>query len=61
MRLLHEESDLEWRLWFSSQGLKVALSPLAGPRLWHAHVALEAAKRDQGIALANPISSTMIL
>lgn len=54
MRLLHEESDLEWRLWFSSQGLKVALSPLAGPRLWHAHVALEAAKRDQGIALANP-------
>lgn len=53
MRLLHEESDIEWRLWFESQGLALPPSTIAGPRFWHAHVMLDAAKSGQGIALAN--------
>lgn len=53
IRLLHEESDMEWRLWFESQGLTLPPSPIAGPRFWHAHVMLDAAKSGQGIALAN--------
>jgi len=53
MRLLHEESDSEWRLWFESQGISLPPSTIAGPRLWHAHVMLDAAKSGQGIALAN--------
>ncbi|HZF46959.1 MAG TPA: LysR substrate-binding domain-containing protein [Sphingomonadaceae bacterium] len=53
MRLLHEESDLEWRLWFESQGIGLPDSTIAGPRLWHAHVLLDAAMSGQGIALAN--------
>ena len=52
MRLLHEESDTEWRLWFESQGLTLPPA-IAGPRFWHAHVMLDAAKSGQGIALAN--------
>ncbi|AYO77023.1 LysR substrate-binding domain-containing protein [Sphingobium yanoikuyae] len=53
MRLLHEESDMEWRLWFASQDIELPPSAIAGPRLWHAHVMLDAAKSGQGIALAN--------
>ncbi|WP_214622537.1 LysR substrate-binding domain-containing protein [Sphingobium nicotianae] len=53
MRLLHEESDAEWRLWFESQGIALPPSTIAGPRFWHAHVMLDAAKSGQGIALAN--------
>jgi DNA-binding transcriptional LysR family regulator len=30
-----------------------ALPALRGPRLWHAHLAIEAARLGQGIALAN--------
>ena len=29
------------------------MPPLRGPRLWHAHLAIEAARLGQGIALAN--------
>lgn len=53
MRLLHEESDTEWRLWFERQGIAMPPSTIAGPRFWHAHVMLDAAKSGQGIALAN--------
>lgn len=53
LRLLHEESDIEWHLWFQSQGLILPKSTIAGPRFWHAHVMLDAAKSGQGIALAN--------
>ena len=53
MPLLHEESDLEWRLWLESQGVKPPASTIAGPRLWHAHVLLDAATSGQGIALTN--------
>ncbi len=50
--LLHEESDAEWRAWFTALGLPTPTA-LAGPRLWHGHLTLEAARCGQGIALAN--------
>ena len=53
MRLLHEESDAEWRMWFEIQGVDLPQATIPGPRLWHAHVMLDAARSGQGIALAN--------
>jgi LysR family glycine cleavage system transcriptional activator len=51
--LLHEESDAHWRSYFSACGVACA-EALPGPRLWYAHLALEAARHGQGVALANP-------
>jgi DNA-binding transcriptional LysR family regulator len=55
LRLLHEESDAEWRTWLGEQGLALGATALPGPRLWHAHVMLDAARSGEGIALANPL------
>jgi len=55
MDLLHEEDDREWRAWFAGQGVTVPEGGLPGPHLWHAHLALEAAKNGQGIALTNDL------
>jgi DNA-binding transcriptional LysR family regulator len=51
--LLHEESSQQWRDWFTAYDVPVD-GPLPGPRLWHAHLTVEAARRGQGVALANP-------
>lgn len=51
-RLLHEDDDSEWRSWLRAQGLAID-GPIAGPRLWHAHLSLDAARSGQGLALAN--------
>jgi DNA-binding transcriptional LysR family regulator len=51
--LLHEESSQQWRNWFTACGVPID-GPLPGPRLWHAHLTVEAARRGQGVALANP-------
>ena len=51
--LLHEESEAHWRSWFSACGVACADS-LPGPCLWQAHLAIEAARHGQGVALANP-------
>jgi len=51
--LLHEESAAHWRSWFSACGIACPES-LPGPRLWQAHLAIEAARHGQGVALANP-------
>lgn len=51
--LLHEESSQQWRNWFTACAVPVD-GPLPGPRLWHAHLTVEAARRGQGVALANP-------
>lgn len=51
--LIHEENDSQWRAWLAAHGVAVA-GTIKGPRVWHADVALEAARRGQGIALANP-------
>jgi LysR family transcriptional regulator, glycine cleavage system transcriptional activator len=51
--LLHEEDSQQWRSWLVAAGVRVE-GTLPGPRLWHAHLTIEAARRGQGIALANP-------
>jgi len=53
LRMLHEESDLEWRLWFAAQGVTPVVDPIAGPRLWHAHLVLDACRAGRGVALTN--------
>lgn len=50
--LLHEHEDYEWRRWFAAHGVE-APARLPGPRLWHAHLTLDAARRGQGIVLTN--------
>lgn len=50
--LIHEESTQQWERWFTAVGVQ-EVPPLRGPRLWHAHLAIEAACLGQGIALAN--------
>jgi LysR family transcriptional regulator, glycine cleavage system transcriptional activator len=50
--LLHEASFDQWRRWFSAQGIDTGES-LSGPRLWHGHLTVAAAKRGQGVALSN--------
>ena len=53
MKLLHEENDEDWRGWLAANEVKAGPG-LAGPRLWHAHLTLDAARRGQGVALTNP-------
>lgn len=54
--LIHEESDEQWRLWLVRAGVAASDGgALKGPRLWHAHLAIEAAKLGQGVALANEL------
>lgn len=52
--LLHEENETQWRAWLTEHGVTTTDRVLRGPRLWHAHLTLEAARRGQGVALANP-------
>jgi LysR family glycine cleavage system transcriptional activator len=50
--LIQEDSDAEWRDWFLAQGVAAdVIAPAA--RLWHAHLALAAAREGQGVALGN--------
>jgi len=51
--LLHEESCIQWRVWFAAHGVLVD-HDLSGPRLWHASLTVDAARRGRGVALANP-------
>lgn len=50
--LLHEASFDQWRRWFEAHGIDAG-NRLKGPRLWHAHLTVAAAKRGQGVALSN--------
>jgi LysR family glycine cleavage system transcriptional activator len=52
--LVHEESTAQWERWFALAGIE-RLPRLQGPRLWHAQLAVEAARLGQGIALANEL------
>ena len=51
--ILHEDSHEEWRGWFAANGVQAG-PRINGPRLWHAHLTLDAARRGEGVALANP-------
>lgn len=50
--LLHEDNDEQWRAWLLKNGLEVKTT-IAGQTLWHAHLAIAAAKKGRGIALAS--------
>lgn len=52
--LIHEASTLYWEQWFEYAGVS-DLPILRGPRLWHAHLTIEAARQGQGVALANSL------
>ncbi|WP_315834689.1 LysR substrate-binding domain-containing protein [Bradyrhizobium prioriisuperbiae] len=52
--LIHEESTEQWERWFELAGVD-DLPPLRGQRLWHAHLAIEAARLGQGIAIGNDV------
>jgi len=52
--LIHEDSTEQWERWFQLAG-DAAPVVLRGQRLWHAHLAIEAARFGQGIALANEV------
>lgn len=51
-QLLHEENFENWRAWLTAHGLEGELQ-LTGPRLWHGHLTVDAARRGRGIALVN--------
>jgi DNA-binding transcriptional LysR family regulator len=53
-QLIHEESTEQWERWFALAG-HTEPHPLRGQRLWHAHLAIEAARYGQGVALANEV------
>ena len=50
--LIHEADDVQWQAWFHRHGVQTP-SRLPGIRVWHAHVALEAARNGEGVAHAN--------
>ena len=55
---IEELSGDEWRSWVEKIGLPIdarAQERLVGARLWHAHVAIGAARLGQGVALANEL------
>jgi DNA-binding transcriptional LysR family regulator len=51
--LLHEEHDQQWRAWLSLNNVTQLPEKIAGPLLWHAHLALAAARNSRGLALAS--------
>ncbi|WP_333822613.1 LysR substrate-binding domain-containing protein [Pinisolibacter sp.] len=55
-RLIHEESRDQWRRWFEATGHRPR-GDLAGPRLWYASSALDAAVAGQGVALATRLQA----
>lgn len=56
MPLVHEESRDQWRRWFEAAGHRPR-GDLAGPRLWYASSALDAAVAGQGVALATRLQA----
>ena len=49
---IQEEHDGQWQAWFRAYGVDTP-PQLPGPRLWHAHLAIEAAVEGRGVALAS--------
>ncbi|MGI4879991.1 MAG: LysR substrate-binding domain-containing protein [Janthinobacterium lividum] len=52
--LLHEERDEQWRAWFRAHDVATP-DVIPGAKLWHAHIALEAAVNAKGFALASKL------
>ena len=51
--LLHEENHNQWRSWLSLNGVSRLPETMPGPLLWHAHLAIAAARNSRGLALAS--------
>jgi DNA-binding transcriptional LysR family regulator len=51
--LIHESDFSQWRRWFAAHALEAA--QLTGPKLWHGHLTLNAARLGQGVALTNTL------
>lgn len=51
--LLHEEHDQQWRAWLALNNVSSLPEVLPGPLLWHAHLAIAAARNSRGLALAS--------
>lgn len=58
--LLHEEDFETWRRWFAACGIKGELK-LSGPRLWHGHLTIAAAREGRGVALSNRLVASKSL
>lgn len=52
--LLHEASTDQWRRWFAEHGFRTD-EKLSGPKFYQGHLTLAAARRGQGVALANAL------
>ncbi|MFT8711578.1 LysR substrate-binding domain-containing protein [Komagataeibacter rhaeticus] len=52
LSLLMEENGYMWKQWFLAQGIN-ADDTLKGTYMWHAHVALSAARSGNGVALTS--------
>jgi LysR family transcriptional regulator, glycine cleavage system transcriptional activator len=52
--LIHERSTRQWEEWFERAGVSESPKP-AGPRLWHAHLTIEAVRLGQGVALVSEL------
>lgn len=50
--LLHEENREQWSAWLRANGLEAG-APDGGLIMWHAHLAIAAAREGRGVALAN--------
>lgn len=52
--LLHEEHDYQWRSWLALNNITRPMPDrIPGPLLWHAHLAIAAARNNRGLALAS--------
>jgi len=58
--LIHERSTRQWETWLERAGV-VDLPRLKGPRLWHAHLSIEAARLGQGVALVSDLVAKDLL
>ena len=52
--LIHEQSTGMWEAWLEEAGV-TALPRLRGPRLWQAHLTIEAARLGRGVALVSDL------
>ncbi len=52
--LLHEANTDQWRRWFAEHGFHTD-EKLTGPKFYQGHLTLAAARRGQGVALANAL------
>lgn len=58
--LIHERSTRQWENWFDHAGITEP-PRLRGPRLWHGHLAVEAALLGQGVALVSDLMAGELL